>query len=160
MPTNAHTRQLVEHQPPITTDDQIDRAAEASMSAAGLKSAEQAEHGTPVKERQVTQEPDGPREPPHSDTPRRSARIEAIMEAQAAPDYWDINDPMASYHTVLLNLTCKQAEKKHGQVATDSITGELRQLLDKNFAEPIRPENTTPEMLKTAISSKDRKSVV
>jgi len=76
------------------------------------------------------------------------------MEAQAVPDYWNINDPLASYHTVLLNLTCKQAEKKHGQVATDSITEELRQLLDKDFAEPIRPENTTPEMLKTAISSK------
>ena len=70
------------------------------------------------------------------------------------PDYWDINDPLASYHTVLLNLTCKQAEKKHGQVATDSITGELQQLLDKDFAEPLLPENTTPDMMRTAICSK------
>ena len=154
MPTNAHTRQQTEHQPSTKIDDPIDRAAETSTSTAGLQSTEQEERRTPTKEKQVTQEPNGPRESPHSDAPRRSARIEAIMEAQAVPDYWDINDPLASYHTVLLNLTCKQAEKKHGQVATDSITGELQQLLDKDFAEPLRPENTTPEMMRTAICSK------
>jgi len=154
MPTNAQTRQLTGHQPSTITTDPISAAADKSMPTAGLESAEKEEYGTPLKQHQPTQLQHEQSESPKKDTPRRSARIQAITEASETPDYWDINDPLSSYHTVLLNLTCKQAERKHGQVATDSITGELRQLLDKNFAEPIRPENTTSEMLKTAISSK------
>lgn len=154
MPTNAQTRQLTGHQPSTITTDPISAAADKSMSTAGLESAEKEEYGTPLKQHQPTQLQHEQSQSPKKDTPRRSARIQAITEESETPDYWDINDPLSSYHTVLLNLTCKQAEKKHGQVATDSITGELRQLLDKNFAEPIRPENTTSEMLKTAISSK------
>ena len=172
MPTNAQIRQLTGHQPhAITTDlisahndkahqpsttttDPISAAADKSMSIAGLESAEKEEHDTPLKQHRPTQLQHEQSESPHKEAPRRSARIQASTEASEVPDYWDINDPMASYHTVLLNMTCKQAEKEHGQVATDSIRGEIKQLLDKDFAEPIRPEKTSPDMIRTAISSK------
>lgn len=142
---DAHTRQLTGHQPYTTATDPIGRAAEKSMSTAGLESAEQEECCTPLKQHQPTQRPHEQPESPHK---------EALMEAHAVPDYWDVNDPLASYHTVLLNMTCKQAGTKHGQVATDSIRGELKQLLDKDFAEPLMPEDTTQSMIKTAICSK------
>ena len=152
MPTNAHTRQQTEHQQSTTIDDPIDRAAETSMTTAGLRSTEQEECYTPVREQQTRQRSDGPPESPLKEVPRHSARIDALMEAQAVPDYWDVNDPLASYHTVLLNMTCKQAETKHGQVATDSIRGELKHLLDKGFAEPLKPEHTTPSMMAASMT--------
>ena len=154
MPTNAHIRQQTGHQQPSITTDPIESASETSAATAGLQGAEQEECHTTAKEQQTTHDTERPSASPHKEIPRRSARIEALMEVAAVPDYWDENDPLASYHHVLLNMTCRQAETKHGQVATDSIRGEIKQLLDKDFAQPLRPEDTTPAMIKAAISSK------
>ena len=51
-------------------------------------------------------------------------------------------------------MTCRQAESEHGNIATESIRGELQQLVDKGFAKPIAPGQLTPEIIKSAIRSK------
>ena len=154
MPTNTHTRQQTNHQQPSTMVDPIEKPAEISMSAAGLQGPEKGEAQSPEEEQQTNHDEEPPSPSPKKDVPRRSARLEALSEAAAKPDYWDENDPLASYHHVFLNMTCRQAETKHGQLATDSISGEIQLLLDKDFAQPIPPKDTTAAMLKTAISSK------
>ena len=51
-------------------------------------------------------------------------------------------------------MTCRQAESTHGDIATQSIKRELRQLLQKGFADPIMPKDLTEEDVKAAITSK------
>ena len=53
-----------------------------------------------------------------------------------------------------LTMTCNQAVSKHGDMATDSIEGEVIQLLDKDAFDPTNRATLTAEELASVISSK------
>ena len=79
---------------------------------------------------------------------------ESEKEALDSLTYWSEDMDVYALVTASTNMTCKQAELAHGNIATESIRGELQQLVDKRFATSIMPEQLTPEIIKSAIRSK------
>ena len=153
LPSSESARRLMEGGDTAPTRQHAEPVEQETVGEVTHSHEQSEDHPDEVNEREAVVQVGGT---PAKSQPRRSQRVqdqESTKEALESLNYW--TEDMQVYALVTsFNMTCRQAESEHGSIATDSIEGELQQLVNKEFATPIPPGELTPEIIKGAIRSK------
>lgn len=153
LPSSETARRLTEDVNTAPTAQHVELIERERADEATHVHVQNQEHPDEESEREAVVQVDCT---PTKSQPRRSQRVrdqESTREALESLNYW--TEDMDVYALVTSsNMTCRQAESEHGSIATDSIEGELQQLVNKEFATPIPAAELTPEIIKGAIRSK------
>ena len=153
LPSSESARRLMEGGDTAPTRQHVEPVEQETAGEVTHSHEQSEDHPDEVNEREAVVQVDGT---PAKSQPRRSQRVqdqESTREALDSLNYW--TEDMNVYTLVTSsNMTCRQAESEHGSIATESISGELQQLVEKKFATPIPPGELTPEIIKGAIRSK------
>ena len=153
LPSSETARRLTENVNTASTAQHVELIERERADEATHVHVQNQEHPNEGSEREAVVQVDCT---PTKSQPRRSQRVrdqESTREALESLNYW--TEDMQVYALVTSsNMTCRQAESEHGSIATDSIEGELQQLVNKEFATPIPAADLTPETIKGAIEAR------